>query len=238
MRDPEFFLHRYAPVTTAFSLVDIAYDDVVVHWVDWLKSLERMGGWDAPIENVNCKLTEKLELLLPLDGQKRLLTETADGRVAFLVNMPHGDGSSDAAHMATVFKRVRVSVTLVKDGKTGTLTRIGATHFLWEDYGNNRSQKPGGQKRRHLGAHKESRWEWYEGGDPFPWEEFETYKEKRIKHRLTPEMVERYCGHLGIDLFDPDYYAGRATLITLRPTSMLVNYDPGRAYPQFYPNLE
>lgn len=231
MRDPEFFLQRYAPVTTAFSIVDISYDEVLPFWIDWTTNLQKMLKWSAPVEHIACSLTEKLDLLLPLDGQKRLLTETADGKIAVFSNMPHGDGSSDAAYLAAVFKKVRIMVTMTTPGMVGEVEKLGSTQFGWEDYGNNVRQKPGGQKHRSISAHKESRWEWHEGGDPFPWEEFETYKERRIKDRMTPEMVERYCRHFGIELFDPDYYAGRATLISFHP--ML-----DRPYPQSYPNLK
>lgn len=49
-------------------------------------------------------------------------------------------------------------------------------------------------------------------GDPFPFEEVGQYQARRIKDRLTPEMVERYCSHFGIDLFNPDFYSGRACI--------------------------
>ena len=61
-------------------------------------------------------------------------------------------------------------------------------------------------------AHRESRWEFEEWGEPFPFEELEQYQARRIKDRLTPEMVERYCSHFGIDLFNPDFYSGRACI--------------------------
>ena len=66
---------------------------------------------------------------------------------------------------------------------------------------------------RAIAAHKESRWEFSANGEPLPFEETEQYQAKRIKDRLTFEMVERYCRHLGIELFDPEFYAGDAYII-------------------------
>jgi hypothetical protein len=236
MRDPDFFLFKYAPVTTGFSIVDIGYDDVIQHWINWKMGNQISLGWTAPISQVNCGLPEKLHMLLPLDCQKRLLTETSDGKIAMFSNFPHGDGSSEAAYLANEFKRERFRFVGVKGGKTGALEQIGSTQFDWTDY-STKTDHWVGHPFRNIAAHKESRWEWHENGEPFPWEEFETYKERRIKDRLTPAMVERYCRHFGIELFDPDYYAGRATLITMAPVQMLSNYDPDRKFPQVYPNL-
>lgn len=181
-------------------------------------------------------MAEKLHLLLPLDGQKRLLTETHDGQIVVFSNMPNGDGSSDARHLADKFKSSIIGVTFTKDGKNGNLDTIGSTQFGWVDCATERDDW-GLHKHRSLAAHRESRWEWHENGDPFPWEKTENYKKRIIKERLTPDMVESYCENFGIKLFDPDYYSGRATLITQRPVKMKHNYNPNRKYMQRYPNL-
>ena len=52
--------------------------------------------------------------------------------------------------------------------------------------------RDGGKKRRAVMTHKESRWGFSEFGEPFPFEQVEKYTERRIKDRLTFEMVEDY----------------------------------------------
>lgn len=63
---------------------------------------------------------------------------------------------------------------------------------------------------RSVSAHFESRWEWEAYGEVQPFEEVERYGERRIRDRLTPAMVERYCQALGIDVFNPAAYGPSA----------------------------
>lgn len=93
--------------------------------------------------------------------------------------------------------------------------KLGSTQFSYSD--GSRAKKIVSETGyyyevlgHYIAAHRESRWEFVEQGEPFPFEEVEQYQARRIKDRLTPEMVERYCGHLGIALFNPDFYSGRA----------------------------
>jgi hypothetical protein len=46
-----------------------------------------------------------------------------------------------------------------------------------------------------------------------PWEEPERYTARRKPDRITPELVERYCRALGIDVFDLDFYAGPSVFV-------------------------
>ena len=41
----------------------------------------------------------------------------------------------------------------------------------------------------------------------------EKYKSKRIRDRFTAEMLEEYTLHLGIRLFDADFYGPRGVLL-------------------------
>ena len=58
------------------------------------------------------------------------------------------------------------------------------------------------------------RWEFSATGDVQPFEETETYRERRIRDRFTAEMLERYCRGIGIDVFNPKAYGPRAVLVT------------------------
>jgi hypothetical protein len=231
MRDPEFFLFKYAPISSRMSFVDVGYDIVLDWWIKRQRDLElSWNKWDVPVQQIDGTLCQKLDALLPLDGRKVMVTETANGGIAYFSNGMHGDVSSDSSHMATIYRCRHIGVTMVRDGKNGAIQLIGSTQFNCTD----RSVDP--PRLRGVSAHKESRWEWGDYYEPFPFEELETYKAKRIKDRLTPEMVERYCRYFGIELFDTDFYAGRACIITFAPHHMLKGYVPGRVFPQKYPN--
>jgi hypothetical protein len=47
MRDPEFFLQKYAPVSTSFSIVSASLDEVVNYWLKWHRGSERIQNPDS-----------------------------------------------------------------------------------------------------------------------------------------------------------------------------------------------
>lgn len=61
----------------------------------------------------------------------------------------------------------------------------------------------------------QDRWELDLSGDPLPFELIEKYKEKRVKDRFTPEMLDFYCKSVGIDFFNEDFYLGGKDNIVL-----------------------
>ena len=61
----------------------------------------------------------------------------------------------------------------------------------------------------------DGRWTFDLVGDPFDFEETRTYRAKRIKDRLTPEMLDRYCAQFGLRLFDPEFYGNDGQLVTV-----------------------
>ena len=52
----------------------------------------------------------------------------------------------------------------------------------------------------------QDKWELSFYGEPLPFEETETYKERFVKNKFTPEMLQRYLLHFGIDFFNDDFY--------------------------------
>jgi hypothetical protein len=234
MRDPDFFLLKYAPVTTKFTVLRTGLDRVYNFWIEWHRRNWEVNGFKLEIQHFEGALSNKLDAMLPLDNKQILLTETKDGRLAIFENSSVGSGSTDANYLANSFKLEKINFTFVHDGMAGKLKRIGSTQFYWVDYDSEVVNGWRYTRSRYIAAHKESRWEWDEHGTPFPWEETEAYSAKRIKDRLTPEMVERYAKHMGIDLFDPDYYSGRGVIVRLGPPPAAD--DPAMALISHYPN--
>jgi hypothetical protein len=52
----------------------------------------------------------------------------------------------------------------------------------------------------------QDKWEFDEYGEPLPFEDIEKYKEKYARNRFTPEMLQKYLLHYGIDYFNDDFY--------------------------------
>lgn len=49
-------------------------------------------------------------------------------------------------------------------------------------------------------------WEFDNHGEYLPFEEVEKYNEKLARNRFTPEMLDRYLKHYGIDFFNEEFY--------------------------------
>lgn len=56
----------------------------------------------------------------------------------------------------------------------------------------------GGVERRFIRAFRDdSKWDFFEKGEPLPFEDLNQYRKRRIRDRLTPEMAREYCLALG-----------------------------------------
>ena len=217
MRDPEFFLHRYAPTTTTLAFLEVPYAELVDFIVQWERKRDVVNDRRVPVRKIDIGGTweQRLNSLLPLNRSKVMVSETQSNWCVYVNNSPNGtDLYADPPYLCEKLGVREIAVTLVRD-----IPKIkpGSTQFLYEDY--TRAEKVLSATGtgwcdqfpyRYIAAHHESRWEFEERGDPLPFEEFEQYQARHIKDRLTPEMVERYCSHFGIDLFNPDFYSGRA----------------------------
>ena len=217
MRDPEFFLHRYAPTTNLMAFLEVPYDKLVDFIVQWERKRDVVNDRRVPVRKIDIGGTweQRLNSLLPLNRSKVMVSETQSNWCVYVNNSPNGtDLYADPPYLCEKLGVREIAVTLVRD-----IPKIkpGSTQFLYEDY--TRAEKVLSATgtgwcdqfpRRYIAAHHESRWEFVDQGEPLPFEEVEQYQARRIKDRLTPEMVERYCSHFGIDLFNPDFYSGRA----------------------------
>lgn len=210
MRNPEFFSTLYAPTTTKIAFFKIGCDEMAQAFFEWSERINTQFGLahTERLERLTDPLEKKLIRLLPLAKgreNKRLMLPTKSAWTAFMTNGFYGgDIHSPVSYMGEKLKVVNLSIVMVADVPG---SQPGSTQFVFRDM----TSEP--HKIRSIIAHRESRWEWNEYGESLPYEETERYKAKKIKDRLTPEMVERYCRHLGIDLFDPDFYEGDGYMV-------------------------
>lgn len=217
MRDPEFFLHRYAPTTNIMAFLEIPYSELIDFIVQWERKRDIANYRQVPVQKIDIEGTweQRLNQLLPLDRSKVMISETRSRWCVYVNNCRQGtDLNSDPDYLCKVLGIREIGVVMVRDIPK---VKPGSTQFIYSD--GTRVEKIGSSTDwyyqapgRYVLAHRESRWEFEEWGDPFPFEEVEQYQARRIKDRLTPEMVERYCSHFGIDLFNPDFYSGRACI--------------------------
>lgn len=226
MRDTEFFFRHYAPTTTQMAFFKMAIDDLgdrLLEREKWVNQKAQLP-WTVTRHDANGSLSSKLHKLLPLTSVLPTKILTSHTKSEWSVYIPNGwkggDVSSQPPYLGDLWGVEVLIVTMVRDVLGG---QPGSTQFVMQTTGNS----PRIERSRVIAAHKESRWEFHEHGQRFPFEEVDRYESKRIKDRLTPEMIERYCAHLGINLFDPDFYFGKGYVIN--------TYLPPNT--QFYPNF-
>ncbi|MCW2601817.1 MAG: Uncharacterized protein JWM02_3646 [Frankiales bacterium] len=222
MRDPEFFMRRYAPVTTRLAFFDISAAAVAEAVFD--RDKEMTERWELPWKvkkvPIESNLAGKLHALLPLSSvraSKLLLSATRSNWSAYIPNgYPLGDIHGEPSFFAEKLKVRTLSIVLSEDVPK---KQVGSFQFVLRD------ARSGPVKTRSVELHKESRWQFRQYGDPLPFEDVEQYRAKKLKDRLTVDMVERYCSHLGIELFDPDFYAGEGHIIHSYPPPNSVFYS-------------
>jgi hypothetical protein len=201
----ESFLRGYAPVTTQMVFFKMPMDDLVPKL--YQRELEIKQKWRSEDE-VKCWpvsgcLPKMLDGLLPLASPSDKILVASHGDWATYIQngfrVVDVDPYSQPGYMAERLRALTVTVVLVEDEPGG---QPGSIQFEMKDFRNGRENL----KMRYVLAHKESRWEFESKGEPFPFEDVEQYKARRIKDRLTVGMVEKYCLNFGIHLFDPEYY--------------------------------
>jgi hypothetical protein len=224
MREPDLFLKHYAPVTTHLIFVDVDASIFAQELFLWRKDLaDNFYGFPTKVTKEFCKgaLIEKFAFWLPVASRttKIMMSKTQSNWMVVFDNKVIGNSGDTESPVSVISRRLKLKYVSVNFTKDIIPTQVGSTQFAIVDH----SQEP--VKIRSLAAHKESRWEWHEHGDPLPFEELEAYSFKKIKDRLTFDMVERYCRHLGIDLFDPDFYEGDAYIVNNHPLPNTQYYD-------------
>lgn len=86
------------------------------------------------------------------------------------------------------------------------------------------------------------RWVFGTSGEPQPFEQPERYKARRMRDRFTSEMLEAYCGALGIEVFESSFYGPRAVLVRtelrLPPDALSLTLEEAQAWLEIIPGAE
>jgi len=171
-------------------------------------------GWRSKNPLVDCEVTDEtgnlaqlLETLLPMrrgTPSRELYVPTRSTWTAMFSNYyPWPDLSNELNH-ARLHAGVRgVWITLARDtfGTTKPHGRPGATALVVYD-------GPDLFDCRQIALSREtSRWKFSLNGPPLPFEDLTAYDKPRKTDRFTPAMLRQYLAALGIDAFNPDWYA-------------------------------
>lgn len=208
--------NRFAPVTFTWGFVESSFAQFSEAFIRWQDQLDAKFGTRTERENFRATLSESLFTLEPLTTplDRYLLIETRSGWSAIFSNgLRVNDVHSLVAHLPTVLGCRGLEIACVPDrsdcaDKDG-LQIWGAVTFAL--YGSNNTDWLNRIRSIRV-ANDVTGWEFVAQGEVQPYEQIESYLQRKIVDRFTPEMLESYCAALGIDLFNPDFYGEQCLL--------------------------
>ena len=90
MRDPDFFLRRYAPTTNFMTFFETPYDELVDFIVQWERKRDVVNESPVPVQKIDIGGTweQRLNSLLPLVryGSKVMVSETQSDWCVYIDN--------------------------------------------------------------------------------------------------------------------------------------------------------
>jgi hypothetical protein len=178
--------------------------DTLLHWLQGL-------GHDLQVDRELPRYPQCLRRLelLQAPWTRELLIGHGDGWTAYLNNDRNGGdpwpASSYVAKLLGVHGVIAVHQPPTKVGHASTQLQLLG---------------PEGEPPLHyvrtLAAHAEDgRWSWDTSGAPLPFEDLSRYGARRVRDRLTRQLLVGYLAALGIRVDDDARY-GRAVLVTQR----------------------
>jgi hypothetical protein len=206
--------HRFAPVTFEWGFVESSFAQFSGAFIQWHDRLDAKFGTRTDRKTFQAPLSESLLALNPLTSplDRYLLTETRSGWTAIFANGLRGnDVYSPVSYLPTVLGCRGLAVACVPDRSDSAgrdeVQIYGAVKFAL--YGPNETGYGLNTIRSISVANDVSGWEFTAGGEVQLFEQPENYRKRRVVDRFTPEMLESYCGALGIELFNADFYGGQ-----------------------------
>lgn len=206
--------NQFAPLTFTWGFVQVPFPEYVRAFSAWWREL----SIEFDVELISEELASAFLHLQPLQTpqNKYLLTETtSDWTAVFSNGLRTGDVISPVGHMARILRRPGLQVRCIPDrsyleNKADALQIYGAVDFTLFIPGPDDST----QIRKISVMNDGGRWLFISDGDVQPFEYPREYAKKRLVDRFTPDMLEDYCAHLGIRLFDANFYRTDKAVIT------------------------
>jgi hypothetical protein len=149
---------------------------------------------------------EKAQHLLPFttDGFTcMLLSEARNGWCCLWANNYGGIANTPDAEMAARRNRWPYLSVVLENRKDRF-----SLQFVYVDFSISENAY------RVIYLHRESRLEFKAIGTPLPFEDLSRYEARQKRDRFSVEVIAEYCGHLGIDLLDKEFYGGQFAKVT------------------------
>jgi hypothetical protein len=198
---------RYAPITHAIGFLEADFSAVSAADLKWRTSLS--GYAFRPLR---AEFPGLLDSLLPLTGPllRNVWVRTAGPWTAYFDNSVNGsDPFGPVSYLAQQIGCRGVTIgyrpqSSKAEGGT-SFSRFGPEKTDFLNYVRSISAINDG-----------GRWRWDTWGTIQPFEETQRYQMRRIRDRLAPDMLERYCNALGIRPFEDAFYGDEGYLVENR----------------------
>lgn len=219
---PALLGSRFAPLTETLQLVRAPLEEVsaILHETARAKQVTRTGG----------RLDEILTAMEPYPLYRAtriaLIATRSERWTAVFANRAVGNGHlhparSLSARLNTLGLSVvcRLNAYLPRGVPTSwpyAPERFGARMFTLRYPGMGPGRLTVTQTRSlYLARHSGRRWLFDQRGTPLSFEDEHLYRSKKVADRLTLATIEAYGRRLGVELFDDEFYAGRAHILDL-----------------------
>ncbi len=205
----------YAPITSQIGFLEGDLDRVAGELINWRGELSS----DVPpaITHLHEPFPEVLAALQPLTSHvtpRELVVGTVSSWTAYFDNGIRGpDPVPVMSYLARRMKTRALAISAIPhtaDSVNVERGRYGAVSF--ELFGPSRTHFLNYIRSVAL-VFNGRKWEFALGGEPQPFEELDAYRARKVNERFTFEMLDRYCGALGVHPFDESFYRAEAVLI-------------------------
>jgi hypothetical protein len=217
--------NMFAPITFHVGFVECLFDDLAERFTKWQKETDEKFGTRTEGSRRSASLPDALLQLEPLTTplDRYLLIETRSAWTAVFSNgLRVNDVFSPVSYLPTLLGCRGLEVTSVPDrsgkGAKDGLQVYGALVFAL--YGSKATDSLN-RIRRVAVTNDVSGWEFSAGGEIQPYEKTENYQKRKAVDRFTVEMLESYCGALGIEVFDARFYGGQCLVSHTERTTPL-----------------
>lgn len=210
--------NEFAPVTFRFGFVESSFSKLCDAFQEWFKTIDgKSPNLRTEFTTITAPLTTAFLSLEPLTNpsDRYLLVETNSNWTAVFANgLRVNDVSSATGYLPRVLNcrglEVGYTPDFSKSKRKDLIRKWGST--LLALYGPTETDWLNRIRHVHV-SNDVGGWTFDEGGEVQPFEEPEFYKKRLTRDRFTPEMLERYCRALGIELNREEFYRSRSCAV-------------------------
>ncbi len=206
---------RYAPITSSIGFLKMPVEDAAEALAAWRRSLAP----PVSIEPLDHSLEDALRQLDPLElgnRSRELLVAVDGGWTAYFDCLVSGtDAVTAMGFLAQTNQCDAASITSI----AGSKGRGGSIRF--EIYGPQPTEWLNHVRAIQV-AEDDGRWRFFEAGQPQPFEDLDAYRARRIRDRLTTDMLSKYCEALGFRPFEVSAYREAVLVRSNRPDDIVL----------------